>query len=212
MNGIFCFIDHPTEKHLLKFFLTFWTTVAPQSLSSDMVPIGISSSWTPSFVVIVRIYWAALITFSIPLERKYTRLISTWSSYCFALILWYWNHKDLFLSLVILCKIGVSGFFRLQGIKVLWGLQFLEYLRTLSFKFQKATSKIEVVLALPCWLSQFSWDSQQGRLRTTSILVRAFWNFKLKVLKYSRNCSLHNTLIPNLVKPLTYLYPLNKSL
>ena len=101
MNGIFCFIDHPTEKHLLKFFLTFWTTVAPQSLSSDMVPIGISSSWTPSFVVIVRIYWAALITFSIPLERKYTRLISTWSSYCFALILWYWNHKDLFLSLVI---------------------------------------------------------------------------------------------------------------
>ena len=27
-------------------------------------------------------------------------------------------------------------------------------------------------------------DSQQGRLRTASILVRAFWNFKLKVLKY----------------------------
>ena len=41
------------------------------------------------------------------------------------------------------------------------------------------------VLSLPCWLS----------LRTTSILVRAFWNFKLKVLQYSRNCSLHNTLI-----------------
>ena len=139
-----------------KFFFTFWTTVAPQSLSSDMVPIGISSSWTPSFVVIVRIYWAALITFSIPLERKYTRLISTWSSYCFALILWYWNHKDLFLSLVILCKLGVSGFFRLQGIKVLWGLQFLEYLRTLSFKFLKARTKIEVVLSLPCWLFQFS--------------------------------------------------------
>ena len=50
------------------------------------------------------------------------------------------------------------------------------------------------------------WDSQQGRLRTTSILVRAFWNFKCKVLKYSRNCSLHNTLIPNLVKPLMYIY------
>ena len=41
-----------------------------------------------------------------------------------------------------------------------------------------------------------NWDSQQGRVRTTSILVRAFWNFKLKVLKYTRNCSLHNTLIP----------------
>ena len=48
---------------------------------------------------------------------------------------------------------------------------------------------------------KFSWDSQQGRLRTTSILVWAFWNFKCKVLKYSRTC-LHNTLIPNLVKPL----------
>ena len=53
---------------------------------------------------------------------------------------------------------------------------------------------------------EFSWDSQQGRLRTTSILIRAFWNFKRKVLKYSRNCSLHSTLIPNLVKPLMYIY------
>ena len=35
-------------------------------------------------------------------------------------------------------------------------LQFLEYLRTLSLKFQKARAKIEVVLALPCWLSQFT--------------------------------------------------------
>ena len=63
---------------------------------------------------------------------------------------------------------------------ILWRLQVLEYLRTLSLKFQKA---------------RFSWDSQQGRLRTTSI----------KVLKYSRNCSLHNTLMPNLVKPLVYI-------
>ena len=41
-------------------------------------------------------------------------------------------------------------------------------------------------------VSRYCEDSQQGRLRTTSILVRAFWNFKLKVLKYSRNCSLPN--------------------
>ena len=54
----------------------------------------------------------------------------------------------------------------------------------------------DVVNSLPCWLSQFSWDSQQGRVRTTSILVRAFWNFKLEVLRYPRNCSLHNNLIP----------------
>ena len=31
--------------------------------------------------------------------------------------------------------------------------------------------------------------------------------FKLKVLNYSRNCSLHATLIPNLVKPLMYVLP-----
>ena len=82
--------------------------------------------------------------------------------------------------------LGDTGFFRLQGIKVFWSLQFLGYLRTLSLKFQKASSKIKVVLALPGWLSQFSWDSQQGRARTTSILLEAFWNFKLKVLKYSQ--------------------------
>ena len=95
----------------------------------------------------------------------------------------------------------IQDFFRLQGIKVLWRLQFLEYL--------KARTKFEVVLpcpALPCWLSQLNWDSQQGRLRTTSIFVRALWNFKLKVLKYSRNCRFHNTLIPNLVKPLQCKY------
>ena len=98
----------------------------------------------------------------------------------------------------------IRGFTKF-GIKVAWRLQFLEYLRTLSLKFQKTLTKIEVVLALPCWLSQFSWDSQQGRARKTSILVRVFWNFKLKVLKYPRNCRLHATLIPNLVKPLTYV-------
>ena len=89
--------------------------------------------------------------------------------------------------LVWRCTMYIRGFTKF-GIKILWRLQFLEYLRTLRLKFQ------------------FSWDSQQGRLRTTSILVRAFWNFKLKVLKYSKNCSLHNTLIPNLVKPLMYLH------
>ena len=73
------------------------------------------------------------------------------------------------------------GDFRHQGIKILGGLQFLGYLRSLNLKFQKARTKIEVVLSLPCCLSQ------------------------RKVLKYSRNCSLHNTLIPNFVKPLIYI-------
>ena len=42
------------------------------------------------------------------------------------------------------------------------------------------------------WKLQFLEYSQQCRVRTTSIYVQAFWNFKLKVLIYSRNCSLHN--------------------
>jgi hypothetical protein len=40
-----------------------------------------------------------------------------------------------------------------------------------------------------------SWDSQQDRDRKTSVLVLAVWNFKLKVLKYPRNCRLHAILI-----------------
>ena len=49
---------------------------------------------------------------------------------------------------LLLYTLGDSGFFRLQGIKVLWRLRFLEYLRTLSLKFQKAQTEIEVVLSL----------------------------------------------------------------
>ena len=36
------------------------------------------------------------------------------------------------------------------------GLKFHWHLRTLSLKFQKARTKIEVFLSLPYWLSQFS--------------------------------------------------------
>ena len=42
-----------------------------------------------------------------------------------------------------------SGFFKTFCIKVAWSLQFLGYLRTLSLKFQKATTKIGVFLTLP---------------------------------------------------------------
>ena len=112
-----------------------------------------------------------------------------------------WN-KSLFAAFCIFCiylidccTLGDSGVFwtsRYQGIvkiTVSWVLD------DLTFKISKGSDQN--------WsCPHFSWDSQQGRLRTTSILVWAFWNFKHKVLKYSRNCSLHNTLIPNLVKPL----------
>ena len=43
------------------------------------------------------------------------------------------------------------------------------------------------ISCLCCVGCQFSWHSQEGRGRKTSILVLAFWNFKLKVLKYQWN-------------------------
>ena len=41
--------------------------------------------------------------------------------------------------------------------------------------------------------------------KQTSILVLAFWNFKLKVLKYQWNFRPHTTVISKLVKPLKYM-------
>ena len=64
--------------------------------------------------------------------------------------------------------LGDSGFFRLQGIKILWRLR----------------PKLKL-----------SWVCPVGCLSLAQFLS-AFWNFKLKVLKYSKNCSLHNNLIP----------------
>ena len=64
-------------------------------------------------------------------SKIYTRLSS--------LLVWFWFGKKSMHAL----RLEDTGFFRLQSIKVLWGLQFVGYLRTLSLKFQKATSKIE---------------------------------------------------------------------
>ena len=74
----------------------------------------------------------------------------------------------------------IQDFFLTFSIKMVWSLQILGDLRTLSLKFQKARTKIEVFLSLPCWLSQLNWDSQEGRVRTTSNLVWAFWNLNLR--------------------------------
>ena len=79
-------------------------------------------------------------------------------------------------------NIYIRGFTKF-GIKVAWGLQFLGYLRTLRLKFQKARTKIGVFLGLPCWLSQF----------------------KLKVLKYSRNCISRYILVAKVWHPLKYI-------
>ena len=97
---------------------------------------------------------------------------------------------------VPLCTMYITRFrifFLTFCIRVAWSLQFFGYLRTLGLKVQKAMTKIGVFLTLPI-----------------PILVGTFWNFKFEVLNYSRNCSFHATLIPNLVKPLNY--SMNRSL
>ena len=52
-----------------------------------------------------------------------------------------------------LTRLPIMGFTKFS-IKEAWSLQFWGCLRTLNLKFQKARTKIEVVLGLPCWLSQ----------------------------------------------------------
>ena len=83
-----------------------------------------------------------------------------------------------FSEFLLVSTLGDSWFFRLQGIKVFWRLQFLEYLSTLILKFQKARTKIEVVLSLPCWLSQFSRDIIYTLLNLFGILrpQSTWWN------------------------------------
>ena len=80
--------------------------------------------------------------------------------------------------------LGDTGFFRLQGIKVLRSLQFLGYFRTLSFKFQK----LSWLCPVGCLsLVETANRAESGQLQSWS---------KPSDLKHSRNCSLHNTLIP----------------
>ena len=51
---------------------------------------------------------------------------------------------------------NIRGFTKFE-FTVAFSLKFHWYLRTLSLKFQKARTKIEVFLSLPCWLSQLNW-------------------------------------------------------
>ena len=64
------------------------------------------------------------------------------------------------------------GFSPNSEITLVCGLKFHWYLRSLSLILQEPGTKIEVFLSLPCWLSRL-----------------AFWNLKLKVLKYPKNCN-----------------------
>ena len=69
-------------------------------------------------------------------------------------------------------------------------------------KFKKCKSwnpKICLAIVLSCSKNYYidARDSQQGRDRKTPVLLVAFWNFKLKVLKYPRYTSIYlDTLKP----------------
>ena len=94
----------------------------------------------------------------------------------------HWTFENCKLLSINVHTLGVSP--RYQGIVK---TTVSEVFEDLKFKISEGSDQ-----NWSCPESQFSWDSQQGRVRTTSILV----------LIYSINCNLHNTLIPNLVKPL----------
>ena len=95
------------------------------------------------------------------------------------------------------------------GIKVLWRLQFLEYLiEDLTFRTSKGSDQNwscpeSALLAVSAKLRQLAGQTQDN------FFVRAFWNFQFKVLWPIKKCSLHNTLIPILVKPLMYICTIN---
>ena len=83
----------------------------------------------------------------------------------------------------------IRGFTKFD-IKVLWRLQFLEYLRTLRLKFQKARIKIEVVLSLPCWLSQYCHNKLYQSLSDLECILVIFWHrkFAIIIVAYWNQC------------------------
>ena len=85
--------------------------------------------------------------------------------------------------------IYIRGFTKF-GIKVLWRLQFLKYLRTLRLKFQKARIKIEVVLSLPCWLSQYCHNKLYQSLSDLECILVIFWHrkFAIIIVAYWNQC------------------------
>ena len=92
-----------------------------------------------------------------------------------------WTVIFLLVEIVILMYIRSFNKF---GIKVLWRLQFLEYLRTLCLKFQKARTKIEVVWVCPASclsLAETASWADSGQLQ--------FWSKPSEILNLS-SCSL----------------------
>ena len=74
------------------------------------------------------------------------------------------------------------------------------YLRTLSLKIQKARTKIEAVLSLPWWLSQFSWYFDTKLLTHPNVLRLFRWVIDFSFLAYKTTRCLNNILqnyIPN---------------
>ena len=120
--------------------------------------------------------------------------------------MWPWNmNKNCKISNIkieILLKKTKNYWYHLQFINS-WQYTYIRWFRIFQTSRYQGIVKVtrsgvfeDLKLKISEGSDKFSLDSKLGRLRTTSILIRAFWNFKLKVLICSRSCSLPNTLIP----------------
>ena len=88
----------------------------------------------------------------------------------------------------------IRGFTKF-GIEVLWRLQFLKYLRTLSLKFQKARTKIKVVLSTVysggCLAENVRSSSTPEPVAFTIPWYQTWWNPQCTMSRYP-DCFLVN--------------------
>ena len=126
----------------------------------------------------------------------------------------WWSMKMTFFWLFLVVRFfKKTFFFAFFPMKISWAL-FLHYgwflqnlgkdfIRTnmhmtlAKILYEKVHNYVKVMARHFCYEIYWSlnWDSRLGRDRKTSLLLVAFWNFKLKVLEYPQNCRLHVTLI-----------------
>jgi hypothetical protein len=106
-------------------------------------------------------------------------------------------------------------------ITVACDLKFHWYLRTLSLTFQKARTKIEVFLSLPCWLSRLkvSWFQNDFWMSSfepkTNENISVFLPYLSKIGQIKKECKYRNIFVRFLVQMKTskshseIIWPLN---
>ena len=149
-NWLICWIGHAlfrvshSKGHPCRILIIF-----PQC-STKFYKYHISKNWRP--ILLCWYFWTfaqcVLISFSVSYQHSlwiYTARAALIGS---AFVLLPINFLYCSSLLGLSHSIYIRGFTKF-GIKVAWRLQFLEWLRTLSLKFQKVRTKIGVFLTLP---------------------------------------------------------------